>query len=312
MNRFSVSRLGIPTLRRKPPASPSMLAASRWVDSTHAELEWGRARASSLRWSVAGAVTGALISTIAFAPAAWLASAVSGATRQQFMLVEARGTVWSGSAVAVLTGGEGSRDASALPGRLAWSLRPRGLALEVVLSQPCCLSGNVAVLLRPGVGRWAAELLPTSAPIGQWPGSWLSGLGTPWNTVQIGGTLRVLSSGLAVESVQGRWHMTGGVDVELTGASSRLSTLDTLGSYRLSLRGQPPNAGAKPEAGDMVKITLTTLEGALQVNGTGTWGPGGFHFLGEAASRDADEAALTNLLNLIGRREGARSVISIG
>jgi general secretion pathway protein N len=310
MNRFSVSRLGIPTLRRKAPASPSMLAVSRWADSTHAEIEWGRARASSLRWSVAGAVTGALISAIAFAPAAWLASAVSGATGQQFMLVEARGTVWSGSAVAVLTGGEGSRDATALPGRLAWSLRPRGLALEVVLSQPCCLSSSVAILLRPGIGRWTADLLPTSAPIGQWPGSWLSGLGTPWNTVQIGGTLRVLSSGLSVESVQGRWRMTGGADIELVGASSRLSTLNTLGSYRLSVQGQP--ADAQPGAGEGVKITLTTLEGALQVNGTGTWGPGGFHFLGEAGSRDADEAALTNLLNLIGRREGARSVISIG
>jgi general secretion pathway protein N len=312
MNRFSVSRLGIPRLRRKAPSSPSMLAASRWADSTHAELEWGKARASSLRWSVAGAVTGALISAIAFAPAAWLASAVSGATRQQFMLVEARGTVWSGSAVAVLTGGEGSRDASALPGRLAWSLRPRGLALEVRLSQPCCLSGNVAILLRPGMGRWTTELLPTSVPIGQWPGSWLSGLGTPWNTVQIGGTLRLLSSGLTLESVQGRWRMTGSADVELMGASSRLSTLDTLGSYRLSLQGQPSSPGAKPETDDMVKITLTTVEGALQVNGTGTWGPGVFHFLGEAGSRDADESALTNLLNLIGRREGARSVISIG
>jgi general secretion pathway protein N len=312
MNRFSLSRLGIPTLRRKAPSSPSMLAASRWVDSTHAELEWGKARASSLRWSVAGAITGALISAIGFAPAAWLASAVSTATRQQFMLVEARGTVWSGSAVAVLTGGEGSRDASALPGRLAWTLRPRGLALEVQLSQPCCLNGNLAILLRPDMGRWTAQLLPTSAPIGQWPGSWLSGLGTPWNTVQIGGTLRLLSSGLTLESAQGRWRMTGGADVELLGASSRLSTLDTLGSYRLSLQGQPASASATPEAGDVVKITLTTVEGALQVNGTGIWGNGAFHFLGEAGSRDADESALTNLLNLIGRREGARSVISIG
>jgi general secretion pathway protein N len=128
--------------------------------------------------------------------------------------------------------------------------------------------------------------------------------------VQIGGTLRVLSSGLSLESAQGRWHMTGGADIELMGASSRLSTLDTLGSYRLSVQGRP--AGAQPGADGAVTITLSTLEGALQVNGSGAWGPGGFHFLGEAASRDADEAALTNLLNLIGRRDGARSVISIG
>jgi len=50
-------------------------------------------------------------------------------------LADARGTVWSGSAVAVLTGGAGSRDATALPGRLGWTLRPHGLGLELKLRQ---------------------------------------------------------------------------------------------------------------------------------------------------------------------------------
>ncbi len=44
----------------------------------------------------------------------------------------------------------------------------------------------------------------------------------------------------------------------------------------------------------------------------GSVGPGGVRFRGEARAGAADEAALTNLLNIIGRREGARSVISIG
>jgi general secretion pathway protein N len=35
-------------------------------------------------------------------------------------------------------------------------------------------------------------------------------------------------------------------------------------------------------------------------------------FRGEASSAAADEAALSNLLNIIGRRNGAKSVISIG
>jgi general secretion pathway protein N len=35
-------------------------------------------------------------------------------------------------------------------------------------------------------------------------------------------------------------------------------------------------------------------------------------FRGEARSATVDEAALSNLLNIIGRRDGARSIISIG
>jgi general secretion pathway protein N len=35
-------------------------------------------------------------------------------------------------------------------------------------------------------------------------------------------------------------------------------------------------------------------------------------FRGEATAAEGDEGALDNLLNIIGRRQGARSVISIG
>jgi general secretion pathway protein N len=41
-------------------------------------------------------------------------------------------------------------------------------------------------------------------------------------------------------------------------------------------------------------------------------GQNGVRFRGEARANEGDESALTNLLNIIGRRDGARSVISIG
>jgi len=50
----------------------------------------------------------------------------------------------------------------------------------------------------------------------------------------------------------------------------------------------------------------------LQLSGEGSLGPRGLSFRGEARAEAADEPALNNLLNIIGRREGARSVISIG
>lgn len=316
MSRFSASRLGLTSLRRRSVrrALPAA-AASRWADSTQAELAWERSRGGSLRWSVVGAILGGLLSLIVFAPAAWLADAVGSASGQRFQLVEARGTIWSGSAVTLLTGGPGSRDAKALAGRLSWSLVPAGFGLKVQLSQPCCLSRPLSILLQPGLGRWQAVLQPLEPTLGRWPSSWLSGLGTPWNTLQLGGSIRVLSSGFTLEWVQGRWRMAGGVDIELLNASSRLSTLDTLGSYRLSLRGSALNAagaGATENSAGTTQIALTTLDGALQMSGSGNLGPGGLHFQGEAHGRDADDASLANLLSLIGRREGARSVISIG
>ena len=83
------------------------------------------------RWVVGGALLGSLAAVALFAPAAWLAQAVNQATEQRLMLADARGTVWRGSAVVVLTGGAGSRDASALPGRLHWTLGLDGSALEI-------------------------------------------------------------------------------------------------------------------------------------------------------------------------------------
>jgi general secretion pathway protein N len=59
-------------------------------------------------------------------------------------------------------------------------------------------------------------------------------------------------------------------------------------------------------------LSLSTQDGPLQLTGSGTWGPGGVKFRGEARSATGDEAALSNLLNIIGRRDGARSIISIG
>ena len=281
------------------------VAATGWGESTLAELSWDKSRGAGVRWAVAGIVVGVLVALVAYAPAAWLAGAVATRTGQRLLLADARGTLWSGSAVAVLTGGEGSRDAASLPGRLNWRLRPHGLGLELQLQHACCLNGVVALRVQPGFGRTGYTLVPPAGWVAQWPTALLGGLGTPWNTMQLGGTVRLASSGLHADAVEGRWIVDGHADLDLIDVSSRLATLDTLGSYRMSLDGDPANPG-------IAKLTLTTQEGALQLDGTGTWGPAGVRFRGEARADAADEAALSNLLNIIGRRDGARSVISIG
>ena len=273
------------------------------------------------RWSIFGAMAGALLALVLFAPAAWLAGALASATEQRLVLADARGTVWNGNAVLVLTGGVGSRDASALPDRLHWRLRPEGLGLQVRVSQPCCLNGELRLRLAAGLERLHIELPAEAAlagagpassgsrALGQWPASWLVGLGTPWNTLQPSGTLQISSPGLVLEQVQGRWRFSGRVELTLATLASRLSTLDSLGSYRLTLSGDAA-------AGEAAQLQLLTTEGALQLSGSGQLlGAGAasrLRFRGQASAAAGFEAALGNLLNIIGRRQGAASLISIG
>jgi general secretion pathway protein N len=291
------------TRKRKGRAWANTAAATGWGESTYAELAWDKSRSAATRWAIGGVLVGSALALIAFAPASWLAQAVLSASKGRVLLADARGTVWSGSAVAVLTGGPGSRDASALPGRLDWTVGLEGLALELKARHACCLNGTPSLLLRPGFGRVSVTLAPVAGWIGHWPSAWLGGLGVPLNTLQLGGAVRLASPGLTLESVQGRWRVDGRADVDLIDVSSRVSTLETLGSYRLTLSG---------DAAGPAQLNLSTQQGALQLSGNGTLGPGGVRFRGEARAGSGDEAALANLLNIIGRRDGARSVISIG
>jgi general secretion pathway protein N len=278
-------------------------AGTGWGESTYAEAAWDKSRGAARRGSVVGFIVGAIIVFVANIPAAWVAHAVAAASSQRLLLADARGTLWSGSARPVLTGGPQSRDASALPGRLEWSLGLRSYGFELKAQHACCLNGSVAVQVRPGFGKVALTLPPGAGWVGQWPTSWLSGLGTPWNTLQLGGAVRLISPGMRLETVQGRWRIDGRADVELLSVSSRMTTLNTLGNYRMSVTGDP--AGTP-------RLQLATQDGALRLSGEGSLGPSGLSFRGEARAEAADEPALNNLLNIIGRREGARSVISIG
>jgi general secretion pathway protein N len=285
---------------------PGRFARTGFAESTLAELAWQRVRNSAHRWAGTGALIGALTGLVAFIPAGWLATRVETATGGRLLLTDARGTLWSGSALPVLTGGAGSRDAAALPDRLYWRLGLAGLVPELRLRQACCLRGEVRAQVRPGWGRVTVNVLPQeSTTIGQWPAGLLAGLGTPWNTMQVGGVLRLTSSGLTIESVQGRVRFSGDAALDVAHASSRVSTLAELGSYRLTLRG---NAAS----GDAAQVNLITVNGALKLSGSGQWTGSGLRFRGEASAEPGSESALNNLLNIIGKRQGANSVISIG
>jgi general secretion pathway protein N len=280
------------------------------------------------RWALIGGLLGALAALVVYLPAAWVARSVAQATGGQLLLADAKGSLWRGSAVLVLTGGEGARDASALPGRLHWRVGLSAPALALRLRHACCINGELLVRVVPGLNQLRVELQPANSPpanaeapapagsalpalpalpallLGQWPASLLSGLGTPWNTLQPRGTLQVATRGVTIELIQGRWVFAGRAEIGLTGMSSRVSTLDELGNYQIELQGDP--------RGQAATVQLSTRSGALQLNGSGQWAASRLRFSGQASAAPGSEAALNNLLNIIGRRQGALSLITIG
>lgn len=350
-SRFGISQLGMAVVRRIP------------------------VRARPRRWAAAGVVLGALGGVLVAAPASWVAAAVSAGTAQRLLLADAQGSLWQGSAVPVLTGGSGSRDASALPGRLRWQLRPGwlgwGPALNLSLQQDGCTPQPLQLRWQPGWGsqRWtlaglqpppdaepgaeavgdpAAGATPQGGPPpgrpdlpdapggpgghggpggpgglgapdaqggfahaggpplrGRWPVAWLSGLGAPFNTLALGGQFELQADALELRLLDGRLLVQGQLSLVLRDMRSRAAPLPVLGSYQLDVQGV---AGRS----DSAQLNLRTLQGELLLNASGQWQGGRLRLRGLAQPAPGQEQALSNLLSLIGRRQGAAAVISIG
>lgn len=265
--------------------------ARRLGPAVGARSPWG--------WAVAGAVLGAVTAVVLTLPAQWLASSLASATEGKVQLLAPRGSVWTGSAQLVLSGGYESQTTSALPGRVNWELRPTWSGLNAALSADCCTgTGPLRALVQP---RWGGVRVQVADGASRWPAQVLTGLGTPWNTLQLQGQLAISTQGLVVESIRGRTLLAGNAQLDAQAVSSRLSTLRPMGSYRLMLSG-----------GEAPSLQLSTLSGALQLSGSGQWVGQRLRFAGEAQAAPGREQALSNLLNIIGRRSGARSLITLG
>lgn len=249
-------------------------------------------------WAAGGALVGLTVALLVFAPARWLTAALQQISAGRLILAEPRGTIWNGSAQLLLGGGAGSSDVAALPGRVAWQMRPAWGAWTARLDAPCCTPQPLQLQAMP---RWGGVQLTLNDSQSHWPAAVLVGLGTPWNTIQAEGMLNLSTRGLSLALVQGRLVIEGQAQLEALGMSSRLSTLRPMGSYRLTLKG-----------GATATLQLATLEGSLQLTGSGRWVGSQLHFEGVASAEPERVDALSNLLNIIGRRNGARSIIKVG
>ena len=254
-------------------------------------------RSTAWRWAVLGALLGAAGVLVVAAPARWLAAGVAQATGGRLQLAEPAGRVWAGSARLVLAGGADSRDRAALPGRVHWRLGPTFSGVQARITADCCTPGSPLQLhLSP---RWSGAQMRLADSTSHWPAALLAGLGTPFNTIAPEGELNVATQGLVATWLAGRLQLQGSATLTARQLSSRLSTLRPMGSYQLVLRG-----------GSDIGVTLSTLDGGLRLSGTGHWVGTRLRFQGEASAAPGLQGQLANLLNILGRREGDRAILS--
>lgn len=255
--------------------------------------------ASTQRWAFAGLLVGAAVAVMAWAPARWLASAVQSVSQSQVRLEQPSGTIWNGTAQLALSGGSGSSDSVALPGFVTWRMHPAWGGLTMDLNASCCTPEPLKIAAR--AVSLSGVHIDLSDHQSTWPTSLLVGLGTPWNTLQLQGQLAVRSQGLKLDISREQIAMAGQVQVDANHVSSRLSTLKPMGSYRVIVQG-----GSTPT------VQLQTLNGSLELSGSGQWVGSRLRFEGMATAQADRIEALSNLLNIIGRRNGALSLIKVG
>lgn len=236
---------------------------------------------------------------LASVPATWVDTLFAMQTAGRLRLAEAEGDVWRGSGRLVWadTGDSAERRLSlsgvALPGRIRWQLSPLALLLGMVdasvqidgMNQPVALQGTLASL-RVGNGR--LEL----------PRMELSALGSPWNTVRPAGAISVAWSNVAMSPQR----FEGLVTIELRSVASALSAVRPLGSYRIEIRGE----------GARAQLSMSTIEGALTIQGSGQVSPVGMGFTAQAQPASEGDERLQGLLGLLGVRQGNTTVIRIG
>ena len=223
-------------------------------------------------------------------PASFVASQVNATLPSQLAIEDAKGNVWNGEArVRVAPTGSGI-----VLERVRWRFKPERLAHgEVAFDTTVSTAGAEAKMeiARDG-SRWHVRALAANGDAGAFA-----------SVFPILGTYRftgpITASSAALDG-DGR-NVYGDLRVEWRDAATGLSEVRPLGNYRAHWHSE----------GAAGRVPVTTLGGALHVDGTGTTtAPARFAFSGEARAESGAAAALEPLLDLIGPRKpnGARAI----
>jgi general secretion pathway protein N len=250
------------------------------------------------RWPyVAAVLLGIAWAFVAHAPASWVAGATARMSGERVLLCDARGDWHDGAARVVLSAGPQGRTWALLPGVLHWNIGLRDIwrgVLSLRLQWPGLAQGPLSWQARAGIGSWSVRQIAPASWEASLPAVLLQGLGTPWNTLAPRGLVRLRLHQADLSSAAGRLRMQGDVRIDALNMSSRLSTIAPLGSYRLGITGDGPAA----------LVRLSTLEGPLELSGSGVFNGDRLQFSGTARAAAGQQQALATLLGLLGQPEG--------
>ena len=221
------------------------------------------------------------ITLLVTAPATLLAKIVETASNGQFVLANASGTLWQGSATPAIRQRAGSFfaleklhwDIAVLPlftGKLVsqfrWDNVEQIQPMAVTLSFSQVELRDVVLPLSAGI---MGELTPLLQPI------------------QLSGQMYIRSEKFTLT----RQGMNGNAVAEWSNAGSVLSTVKPLGNYRINLAG----------LGERLEITLLTTSGVLLLEGTGSFSASqGLRFQGSARASADSKGSIDELLSNFG------------
>jgi general secretion pathway protein N len=227
------------------------------------------------------------LTLLVFFPAAWLAAIAERQSSGRLILGNAQGTLWRGSAFIGGAASAGGPVTPLLPGRFGWRLSPLALVgtLDMRLENEAALSQTVTLS-----GSWTQWQISPAALL--LPAQGLAGLGAPLNTIAPSGTIRLSWTALDVALAGGGIALEGRTMLEMTDMASSLSAIRPLGSYEMTFDWH----------GRQAQLVLRSLKGPLLLDGGGELGGGRFQFSGQAQAAPGHEAALANLLSLLGQR----------
>ncbi|MDE1181353.1 type II secretion system protein N [Paraburkholderia sp.] len=251
---------------------------------------WTLRLRAALPWLVVALLSSGAV-LLALLPAAWITPQFAKATGGHVNLVDPAGSLWHGSATLMLAAGSDTSAATLLPGRIEWHtafwpLFTGRLRMKMLQSEAMPDPITVDATPRGAVVTQGALAVPVSL---------LSGLGAPFNTLDLQGDVRLTWSDWRSFNQQAFGQLT----VMLNDVSSRVSMVKPLGSYRLVFQAQ----------GAVSTLDLSTQKGPLMLDGHGTVTASSTSFHGSASSTPETHDNLAGLLNLLGRPSGPNTVL---
>jgi general secretion pathway protein N len=250
---------------------------------------WMRRLRVALPWLVVAVLASAAV-MLTLLPAAWITPQFAKQTRGHVNLVDPAGSLWHGSATLMLAAGSDMSAATLLPGRIEWRTAFWPLftgRVRMIMRHSEAMPDPITVdaTLR------SATVTPGAMAV---PASLLSGLGAPFNTLDLQGDVRLSWSDWRSFNQEAFGQLT----VTLNDVSSRVSLVKPLGSYRLQFQAQ----------GASSTLDLTTLTGPLMLTGNGSVSSASTSFHGSASAAPEARDNLAGLLNLLGRPSGPDTV----